>query len=210
MRRMYTEQQLTAIIKEVFEAELASGALDEKISDAVDAYLVENPVDITALEGLDISVGSLDADGLVTGAEIVEKMSGYTMVNQSIANITKENVYGGVVKNGNKLTIVYAFNVTRTAEVTAVFDPLLSINIPSAIGSKLYPAIGSATLARQIVYAVNTGGGEDKELNISLLKNSGTNLSFNVAASALNALTSDTKYYIRVECTFLLSDNMLA
>ena len=61
MRRMYTEQQLTAIIREVFDAELASGALDEKVSDAVDAYLVENPVDITALEGKTITPAVVNA-----------------------------------------------------------------------------------------------------------------------------------------------------
>lgn len=51
MRRMYSEQELTNVIKKVFEEELESGALDELVSDAVDAYLVEHPVDITALEG---------------------------------------------------------------------------------------------------------------------------------------------------------------
>ena len=50
MRRMYSEQELTKVIQEVFEAELESGALDSKVSDAVDAYLVEHPVDITALD----------------------------------------------------------------------------------------------------------------------------------------------------------------
>ena len=60
MRRMYSEQELTKVIKEVFEAELASGALDEQVSDAVDAYLVEHPVDITALEGQTINPARID------------------------------------------------------------------------------------------------------------------------------------------------------
>ena len=60
MRRMYSEQELTKVIKEVFEAELASGALDEQVSDAVDAYLLENPVDITALEGKTINPARID------------------------------------------------------------------------------------------------------------------------------------------------------
>lgn len=51
MRRMYSEQELTNIIKEVFDAEVESGVFDESIADYVDAYLVEHPVDITALEG---------------------------------------------------------------------------------------------------------------------------------------------------------------
>ena len=63
MRRMYSEQELTKVIKEVFDAELASGALDDKINDAVDAYLLENPVDITALEGQDVECASVTATG---------------------------------------------------------------------------------------------------------------------------------------------------
>lgn len=61
MRRMYSEKELTDIIKVVFEEELESGALDESISDAVDAYLVENPVDITALEGKTIAPAVVNA-----------------------------------------------------------------------------------------------------------------------------------------------------
>ena len=61
MRRMYSEQELSKIIKVVFEEELESGALDESIADAVDAYLVENPVDITALEGKTIAPAVVNA-----------------------------------------------------------------------------------------------------------------------------------------------------
>ena len=66
MRRMYSEQELTNVIKKVFEEELESGALDELVSDAVDAYLVENPVDITALEGQDIAPKDINATGDIT------------------------------------------------------------------------------------------------------------------------------------------------
>lgn len=61
MRRMYSEQELTRIIGEVFDQKLESGALDSSISDAVDAYLVEHPVDITALEGQTIAPAVVNA-----------------------------------------------------------------------------------------------------------------------------------------------------
>ena len=61
MRRMYSVKELTTLIKEVFDAELESGALDSKIADAVDAYLVEHPVDITALEGQTIAPAVVNA-----------------------------------------------------------------------------------------------------------------------------------------------------
>ena len=61
MRRMYSEQELTKIIGEVFDQKLESGALNESIADAVDAYLVEHPVDITALEGQTIAPAIVNA-----------------------------------------------------------------------------------------------------------------------------------------------------
>ena len=60
MRRMYSEQELSKIIKEVVDAEVASGEFDETIADYVDAYLVEHPVDITALEGQTINPARID------------------------------------------------------------------------------------------------------------------------------------------------------
>lgn len=60
MKRIYTEQELTDVIKVVFEQELQSGAFDSLISDAVDAYLEEHPVDITALEGQTINPARID------------------------------------------------------------------------------------------------------------------------------------------------------
>ena len=56
---MYSEQELTKIIKEVSEAYIdeliEGGEFDQAIADYVDAYLVEHPVDITALEGQTIN-----------------------------------------------------------------------------------------------------------------------------------------------------------
>ena len=55
MRRMYSEKELTTIINQVVGEYIEAGALDESIADAVDAYLLEHPVDITALEGQTIN-----------------------------------------------------------------------------------------------------------------------------------------------------------
>ena len=61
MRRMYSEQELTKIIGEVFDQKIEAGAFNESIADAVDAYLVENPVDITALEGQTVAPAVVNA-----------------------------------------------------------------------------------------------------------------------------------------------------
>ena len=64
MRRIYTEQELTDAIKEVMEQEIASGAYDESISNAVNAYLLEHPVDITALEGQTINPARINVPNI--------------------------------------------------------------------------------------------------------------------------------------------------
>ena len=138
MRRMYSEKELSVLVYQAVGQYIEDGAFDEITADAVDAYLVEHPVDITALEGLDISVGSLDADGLVTGAEIVEKMSGYEF-DASIAHADVSIVYASVVKNGNKITFVIFGNVAPTEDITSGDINLGAFNIPTTIGAKLYP-----------------------------------------------------------------------
>lgn len=215
MRRMYTEQQLTAIIKEVFEAELASGALDEKVSDAVDAYLVEHPVDITALEGLDISVGSLDADGLVTGGEIVEKMSDvYDIRPQVVSDHTITSVYGGIVKNGNKLTIAIAFKVVKSSSATQSINTFYRIVLPKAIWDKLYPTTigGNAILSTKKVSCFTTFTAS-VDAYMWTQKDSSTDtsgqLTLGFNSGNLNA-NDETEYFVRYEETFLLSDNLIS
>ena len=70
MRRMYSEQELTKVIQNVFEQELEDGALDDKIASAVDAYLIENPVDITALEGQTIAPSVVNATTSISAPTI--------------------------------------------------------------------------------------------------------------------------------------------
>ena len=209
MRRMYSEQELTKVIKEVFEAELASGALDEQVSDAVDAYLVEHPVDITALEGQDVELNSLDADGLITGGEIVEKMSGYAFDKLAeVTGLTREFVYAGCVKNGNKLTFVIACNYTRTDSIAGGDGYLGEFSIPSDVASKLYPTlIGSSNVLDMKTVVVFNDTTVSKSIVASTTK--GTN-KVTMYAHTLNELTLNTKYYVRYEVTFLLSENLIS
>ena len=206
MRRMYSEQELTNVIKKVFEEELESGALDELVSDAVDAYLVEHPVDITALEGQDVELNSLDADGLITGGEIVEKMSGYSFNPASSgANSTLEYVYTGAVKNGNKLTFAIALYITKIG--SSEERNVGIFYIPSVVANKLYPAlVGEYNyLAIQKVTALQ----EDyavKQLNSFILKPSSSSVQVNVDTTEMDA---NKKTYVRIEVTFLLSDTLI-
>ena len=211
MRRMYSEQELTNTIKAVFEQELEDGALDDKVSDAVDAYLVENPVDITALEGQDISCNSVDADATITGAEIIEKMSGYSLEQASITNFSVTPIYSGAVKNGNKLTLVFFASITRTGTVTNNYAIPASFKIPSDIGKKLYPfTIGGSSnaLDAEAVPAFKSRTDWDS-VPVILLKENLTTL--RIMFEAVNTkFTLDQAYLVRYECTLLLSENFVS
>ena len=202
MRRMYSEQELSRIIKEVFDAEVEAGIFDETISDAVDAYLVEHPVDITALQGQDVELNSLDADGLITGGEIVEKMSGYSFTQAtSDADTTFDYKYAGVVKNGNKITFVIALEVTKTNNAEVAIG---TFTIPEAVGAKLFPVFESSVLEYQSKPVL----GEDftsESIPQYWAKNNNTSI---YGAIKTNNLTANKAYYVRLEITFLLSENL--
>ena len=202
MRRMYSEQELSKIIKEVFDAEVASGEFDETIAEYVDAYLVEHPVDITALEGQDVELNSLDADGLITGAEIIEKMSGYSFTKAtSDEHTTFDYKYAGVVKNGNKITFVIAVEVVKTDNAEVAIG---TFNIPESVGSKLFPVFESSVLE----YGNKEFLAEDfttQSIPAYWAKNNNYSI---YAAVKTNNLTAEKAYYVRMEITFLLSDNL--
>ena len=61
MRRMYSVKELSEIIYAVVGGYIEDGAFDEIVADAVDAYLVEHPVDITALDGQTIAPAVVNA-----------------------------------------------------------------------------------------------------------------------------------------------------
>ena len=211
MRRMYSEQELSKIIKEVFDAEVADGEFDETIANYVDAYLVEHPVDITALEGQDVALNSLDATGLITGGEIVEKMSGYSFT--AGANDEKyelDHIYASIVKTGNKITFVCFLGVTTLDALSLGSGKTIgSFTIPSSIGEKLYPytqGAFSTALSCSKVYGVSaTYGGIDFVAIVTKVSNSQINFIISPAETS----TANTKYMLRLEFTFLLSDSLI-
>lgn len=154
MRRMYSEQELTNIIKEVFDAEIADGAFDEKISDAVDAYLVENPVDITALEGLDISVKSItatdgiDIDELVDGDGHKRFLEGDLVVNEELTGVTFS--YAKWSLSGTHLMLVLAGTMDDETELTSS-SQLAYVVLPEWIKNKIYPVWADYNIERKTI-----------------------------------------------------------
>ena len=206
MRRMYSEQELTKIIGDVFDQKIEAGAFNESIADAVDAYLVEHPVDITALEGQDIAPKDISATGDITAPSIIETMSGYSAsVITQYVEWTPE--YIGACKNGNKLTLV-VFGSFTLAE-SGIYADVVNITIPSAVGAKLFPfTIGGDQryLDRKTidVNSSTNAGVNPKSAFAYVLKVSNTELKIGLRNDALEA----GSYFFRIESTFLLSSNL--
>ena len=208
MRRMYSEKELSVLVYQAVGQYIEDGALDESIADAVDAYLVENPVDITALEGQDIAPKDISATGNITAPSIIENMSGYSIIKQSApTGATYDKVYFGACKNGNKLTFVVAMNITLTEAITSTSRVIAQILIPSAIGSKLYPTlIGSDNFLDMKEVALVKDYADMEICPVSLYKDSNTRLYLNLYN--WSQLDINKQYYFRYEVTFLLGDDI--
>ncbi len=147
--------------------------------------------------------GTLNATK-VTGDEIVENMSGYSAVLGSDTNFTYEKVYVGACKNGNKLTLVVALNLTKGAGAGG-FPTLCTITIPASVASKLYPTqVGQYNfLDNRVIniFASNTS----YVAGVAYVSKNSNNLMF-VMSSA--NMVENTKYYVRYEATFLLGNDI--
>lgn len=166
---------------------------------------------VGAIAGQNIAPANVNATTkvdapLITGDEIVEKMSGYSAVIPSSTGWTKEKVYIGAVKNGNKLTLVVALNLTKGAG--AISNPkLCQITIPASVGSKLYDTqIGLYSFLDNRVLNAWSAYDNHVEAVAYIGKTSNTLLTY-VLDNTTN-FVQDTKYYIRYEATFLLSDDI--
>ena len=155
-----------------------------------------------------IFTGNINIAGNFTADSIIENMSGYSYNKGSeTTNITREIVYAGAVKNGNKVTFVVAMNVTKTATIT---DPtgiqIGYFNIPSAVGTKLYPTdIGGNNFldVRKITLAKSHTSMDSIPAYCEKWGDQQISLRCSVNDSQMDL---NVKYYVRYELTFLLSD----
>lgn len=149
-------------------------------------------------DSLDIS--SLKAD------EIIENMSGYSFALAEPANYILEKVYIGAVKNGNKLTFVIACNITKQSGGS--HNPTIgTFTIPSDIGAKLYETqVGAHNFLDNKVIKAFSSQSSSVDVPCYLDKYSNTSITIVIASS--DNLVENTKYYLRYEATFLLSDSL--
>lgn len=150
--------------------------------------------------------GDANIDGNITGDSIIENMSGYSVELVEVTGYTFEPIYAGAVKNGNKLTLVFAWNYTRTEDATNLNPYVIKFKVPSSIADKLYTTLvgGSPVLDIKTLYGFST-------LGVNIAISSWTEKGINEVMLQLGTgnMVQDTKYYIRYEVTFLLSDNLI-
>ncbi len=172
--------------------------------------------DLGAIFSGNISInGNLNATGTingtkVTGNEIVEAMSGYSYIQPTpLAGLTREIIYAGAVKNGNKITCAIAMNLTRTDTITDAVS-LGVINMPQSVLDKLYPVrIGTTDLLSVTNLLLKSSfSGEGISVPAYVGKGSGGLFFGFTNVTAINTMTLNTKYYVRIEVTYLLSDNL--
>lgn len=206
MRRMYSVQELSKIVHDVMGEYIEDGAFDDAIEEYVDAYLEEHPVDPTAITGLDIAPKDVTASGNITAPSIIENMSGYSAQkkNQELANQVIS--YCGAVKNGNKLTLALASEITPTSTFISYGGAeILEWLLPAGILAKLYPFYGSSNYLAFIKGVAVDESNNRIDVTYRISKNPG-----GVIVVVLSSgLTAETKYYLRCEVTFLLSDSLI-
>ena len=154
------------------------------------------------------SLSGANFTGPITAPSIIENMTGYSFdMSSRNPNVTYDDIFAGVVKNGNKLTVVIAVNVTRLSSGVYEFR-LGAINVPSEIYSKLYPTnIGGVSLLNNITaMATKNTALADKITFGAYIQKTGGKIAITISDAA-NFAINDT-YYVRIEQTFLLSNNL--
>lgn len=158
--------------------------------------------------------GNVNIDGTlnatkVTGDEIVENMSGYSIEKvfpSSYGSLSLD--YAGVCKNGNKITFAVAGKIIyNSTGINNGGANIINFIIPEEIGQKLFPTnIGNQS---NLLYlsTVNMYG-ENNTFTAGrgrVTKNNNTTLPFLIYSAGMS---TDLTYSFRIEATFLLSDNL--
>lgn len=150
--------------------------------------------------------GNVNIAGNLTADSIIENMAGYSVsVETGQQNWTP--IYVGMVKTGNKLTIVVFGSFTYVSGGHNA-PTILYAHIPSSVGDKLFPYSGNVLHASKV--DLLQGISVVKELPYTISKGSNTLLTFDFRSVNSSNLDNGETYLFRIETTFLLGDNLAA
>ena len=150
--------------------------------------------------------GNINIDGNFTANSIIENMSGYSFITTS-TDAVFTLTYVGVVKNGNKLTLVIAGQMTLDSSINpGNYKQFGTFVVPSSVGALIYPNMSSDRVGPTIV-PVSSGVQNIAVHGGFLSKYSNTN--FGCYFSPVSTISVGT-YYLRYEATFLLNDSLVS
>ena len=121
-------------------------------------------------------------------------------------------VYAGMVKTGNKLTVVFAFNIAVSDAGSLPSNiNICQFRFTSALGPFLVPTNigGYDILCRDRTIASNSLSAAPLEINYYMTKQGQSAIPTVLQSLAAAGAQSNETYYIRIEQTFLLSDNLI-
>lgn len=149
-------------------------------------------------------------DEIEAQKSVVEVMNGYTFTTSTISNLSVTPIYVGAVKNGNKLTLVYFAKMTRTGDVGQGVS-VGYFNVPVSIANKLYPfSVGGFDVISIDRVDAFQYLSSSKYVNMAIAKHATINGRLPVLIYSSSALDANVEYVVRLEATFLLSENLAA
>ena len=193
MRRMFSRNQLLAIIGNFILAGGADDQINGLIDDSIEDGAIKTELDKKA------NLSGAAFTGAITAPSIIEDMSGYSYSN---TNADFSPAYAGAVKNGNKVTLVIAG--TLTPPTLSTYYYLGNFKIPETLYDKLFP-IDSSNIAYPTIELTVTYASKVTSYG-TIEKTTDNRLRFGTYVTS--AATANQAYYLRVEVTFLLSDNL--
>lgn len=171
-------------------------------------HLIVNYQDGTSQDLGAIFNGNVNVAGNFTANSIIENMTGYTFTPATFetADVTVENLYANVVKTGNKITFVIACFATKIS--STLYMQFGKFKIPMAVADQLqsYKLGTSQVIASSTIY-IKADTADVIGTAVPVWFQKGYNEIF--VAINLTPVETNKKYYIRVEQTFLLGDNMV-
>lgn len=198
-------------------AKLPSIEGDENGNINVDGDIVISDGGISIADG-EVSTPILTSanDHIEAQKPVVEVMTGYSFTKGAdTSDYTLSYAYAGIVKNGNKITLAVAFEISLLSNIG--FNQQIQLgrfNIPSAIGQKLFPFSqgGFTNLVAQVsVLANETSSALSGILNSFAVISKVSDTRLDVLFYPMNnGMSAGEHYNARVEVTFLLSENLAA
>ena len=139
--------------------------------------------------------------------EIVENMEGYSFSIDTSVGTTKDVLFAGVVKTGNKITFVISIDITKTTESTDMNPLVGQFTLPEEIYNKLIPSqVGAYNFLDNRILEAFSSNTSAVNSTAYVVKSPSNRITF---VCGISNFVNDTKYHLRYECTFLLSDNLV-